>query len=181
MSVLAGKIAYLGLGSNLDDPHGQLERAVAAISRLPRTELLRRSPMYVSKPWGKIDQPDFLNIVVEIRTALAPLTLLRHCKHIETEQGRTESERWGPRQLDIDILIFNERVVRTASLVLPHPRMWQRAFVLRPLADLRPDLKSPQGVSILDVLRSEGVASQGIWPYGQSREPVVHDDVVHDD
>jgi 2-amino-4-hydroxy-6-hydroxymethyldihydropteridine diphosphokinase len=132
--------------------------------------------MYVSQPWGKIDQPDFLNMVVEIRTALAPETLLRHCKHIETEQGRIDGERWGPRPLDIDILIFNERVIRTASLIVPHPRMWQRAFVLRPLADLRPDLKSPEKIPILDLLRHEDVASQGVWPYDQGRKPDVDDD-----
>jgi 2-amino-4-hydroxy-6-hydroxymethyldihydropteridine diphosphokinase len=172
---LSGKIAYLGLGSNMDDPRSQLELAIAAISRLPRTELLRRSPMYVSKPWGKMDQPDFLNMVVEIRTGLAPHTLLRHCKHIEAEQGRVERERWGPRELDIDILMFNDRLIRTASLIVPHPRMWQRAFVLRPLADLRPDLRSPQAISILDVLRGEELASQGIWPYGQTRKTDSHD------
>ncbi len=168
MSGPVGKIAYLGLGSNLDNPRSQLEQATAALSRLPRTVLLRKSPSYVSQPWGKIDQPDFLNMVVEIRTALAPQTLLRHCKQIETEQGRLVGERWGPRQLDIDILIFNDRVVSTASLVVPHPRMWQRTFVLRPLADLRPDLTSPEGILILEVLRREDLASQGVWPYEQT-------------
>jgi 2-amino-4-hydroxy-6-hydroxymethyldihydropteridine diphosphokinase len=114
-------------------------------------------------------------MVVEIRTALAPHALLRHCKHIEAEQGRIEGDRWGPRELDIDILIFNQRVVRTANLIIPHPRLWQRAFVLRPLADLRPDLKSPQGSSILNVLRQDEISSQGIWPYEPTRVPDMHE------
>jgi 2-amino-4-hydroxy-6-hydroxymethyldihydropteridine diphosphokinase len=176
MSGPVGKIVYLGLGSNLDEPRNQLEHAIAALSRLPRTELLRRSPMYVSQPWGKIDQPDFLNMVIEIRTALAPEVLLRHCKHIEAEQGRVAGERWGPREVDIDILIYNKRVIRTPSLVVPHPRMWQRMFVLRPLSDLRPDVNSPDGVSILEVLRREDIASQAVWPYDQTRKPDIHED-----
>jgi 2-amino-4-hydroxy-6-hydroxymethyldihydropteridine diphosphokinase len=160
-----GAIAYLGLGSNLDDPQSQLESAVQAISLLPRTRVLRQSPMYVSQPWGKLDQPDFLNMVVEIRTALAPETLLRRCKQIEAEHGRLEGERWGPRQLDIDILILGDSAIHTPALEVPHPRMWERAFVLRPLADLRPDLQSPDGTPVSEILRRESIASQGIWPY----------------
>jgi 2-amino-4-hydroxy-6-hydroxymethyldihydropteridine diphosphokinase len=124
--------------------------------------------MYVSQPWGKLDQPDFLNMVVEVRTGLSPQMLLRHCKRIEAEQGRFEGERWGPRQVDIDILMFGDRAINTPTLVVPHPRVWERAFVLRPLADLRPDLRSPDGTPVSELLRSEGIASQGIWPYEKS-------------
>jgi 2-amino-4-hydroxy-6-hydroxymethyldihydropteridine diphosphokinase len=158
-------LTYLGLGSNLDDPQRQLESAIEAIRQLPRTKVLRRSPMYVSQPWGKLDQPDFLNMVVEVRTSLAPDSLLRYCKEIEAEHGRLEGERWGPRQLDIDILILGDRVIHTPTLEVPHARMWERAFVLRPLADLRPDLKSPDGTPITELLRRERIASQGVWPY----------------
>jgi 2-amino-4-hydroxy-6-hydroxymethyldihydropteridine diphosphokinase len=165
-----GTLAYLGLGSNLDDPESQLEVAVAAIDRLPGTRVLRQSPTYVSKPWGKLDQPDFLNLVVEIRTTLSPQSLLRHAKEIEKEQGRVESERWGARQLDIDILLFGKRTVNTANLVIPHPRMWQRAFVLRPLADLRPDLTTPDGLPIKELLSHHDIAAQGIWPYEPARK-----------
>jgi 2-amino-4-hydroxy-6-hydroxymethyldihydropteridine diphosphokinase len=168
-----GTLAYLGLGSNLDDPEAQLDAATSALARLPRTELLRKSRTYVSKPWGKLDQPDFLNMVVEIRTGLSPHTLLRHAKHIEQEQGRVESERWGPRQLDIDILLFGDRTIKTASLVVPHPRLWERAFVLRPLADIRPEMKSPDGASIREVLARSDIAAQGIWPYEPSRKPGI--------
>lgn len=163
-------IAYLGLGSNMDAPETQLETAVAAIGRLPATKLLKESPVYGSKAWGKTDQADFVNMVVEIETELPPHTLIRHCKHIETEHGRVKKEHWGPRPLDIDILLYGERTLRTATLVVPHPHMWERAFVLRPLADLRPDLKGPTGQSIMAYLNSEAIASQGVWPVEASIE-----------
>jgi 2-amino-4-hydroxy-6-hydroxymethyldihydropteridine diphosphokinase len=172
----AGTIAYLGLGSNLDNPESQLQVALHAIGKLPNTELLRTSRTYVSKPWGKLDQPDYLNMVAEIRTGLTPHMLLRHCKHIEQEQGRIETERWGPRQVDLDVLLFGGRTIRTASLVVPHPRMWERAFVLRPLAELRPDLKSPGGSPIIDVLRRPDIAAQGIWPYEPARKIASHEE-----
>ena len=156
--------AYLGLGSNMDEPRARLRAAVAAIGRLPSTKLLEASPIYGSKAWGKTDQADFLNLVVEIETGLAPHTLLKHCKHIESEQGRVAGERWGPRPLDIDILLYGNRTLKTASLVVPHPRMWERAFVLRPLADLRPDLSAPDGSPVTAYLVREDIAAQGLWP-----------------
>lgn len=156
--------AYLGLGSNMNDPQAQLEAAVTAIGRVPSTTVLRSSPMYASKPWGKTDQPDFVNMVVEIETGLQPHTILRHCKHIEQEQGRVAGERWGPRPVDIDILLFGKRTLRTASLVVPHPRMWDRAFVLRPLSDLRPDMTGPDGRTITEYLAGKDLTEQGVWP-----------------
>ncbi len=163
-------LTYLGLGSNMDDPPAQMEQAIAAIGRLPSTRIFRRSQLYVSKPWGKIDQPDFLNMVIEIETGLLPHTLLKHCKHIETEQGRVVGELWGPRPVDIDILLYGNRTLRTASLVVPHPHMWDRAFVLRPLADLRPDLRGPNGSSITTYLASEPISLQGVWPFEEQHD-----------
>ena len=173
---MAGKqehIVYLSIGSNVSNVFGdreaQVEMAIEAIGRLPGTRMLRRSPMYETKPWGYVDQPDFLNLVLEISTTLPPHTLLRHLKHIEKEQGRQESDiRWGPRPIDLDILLYGNRQLRTASLTVPHPRMWERLFVLRPLADLRPDLRAPDGTSIADLLKQERIATQGIKPYDQS-------------
>ncbi len=156
---------YLGLGSNIDNPPVQLEAAVAALRRLPATHVQRISPLYVSKAWGKTDQPDFLNMVVEIDTALPPASLLRAIKQIEAAQGRTPGERWGPRPVDIDILLYDKQEINTPTLVIPHPRMWERAFVVRPLADLAPDLLSSGGTPITDLLRQEPVASQSVWPY----------------
>jgi 2-amino-4-hydroxy-6-hydroxymethyldihydropteridine diphosphokinase len=166
-----GALVYLGLGSNIDEPARQLGAAVEAIARLPRTKLVRRSPMYVSQPWGKLDQPDFLNMVVEVSTGLLPQSLLKQCKRIEKEQGRVVSERWGPRQVDIDILIYDQQAVETQGLVIPHPRMWERAFVLRPLCDLMPDLVSPQGEPISAILHRPEIASQGVWPYEPNTNP----------
>lgn len=156
---------YLGLGSNMHNPPAQLEAAVAALGLLPTTHIQRISPLYVSKAWGKTDQPDFLNMVVEIDTALAPASLLRKIKQIEADQGRTPGERWGPRPVDIDILLYDKQEINTPTLVVPHPRMWERAFVLRPLADLAPDLISSDGTPITTVLRQEPIASQGVWLY----------------
>jgi 2-amino-4-hydroxy-6-hydroxymethyldihydropteridine diphosphokinase len=156
-------VGYLGLGSNMNDPENQIETALKAISSLPGTTLLRTSPLYGSKPWGKTDQPDFVNIVAEISTNLDPDSLLRHAKHIEAEQGRTAGERWGPRPVDIDILLYGEERLQSDSLTIPHTRMWERRFVLQPLADLRPDLISPDGITIDKLLGRGDIASQGLW------------------
>jgi 2-amino-4-hydroxy-6-hydroxymethyldihydropteridine diphosphokinase len=161
-------LAYLGLGSNMGDPQAQIEAALAAIDRVPTTRVLRRSPLYGSKAWGRTNQADFVNMVAEVATGLQPHTLLRHLKSIEREQGRTEGERWGPRPIDVDILLFGNRRLRTASLQVPHPRMWERAFVLRPLADLRPDLTAPDGTLLQELLTTGKIESQGVWPYVES-------------
>jgi 7,8-dihydro-6-hydroxymethylpterin-pyrophosphokinase len=104
-------------------------------------------------------------MVVEVDTALGPASLLRAVKQMEADQGRTPGERWGPRPVDIDILLYDKQEINTPTLVIPHPRMWERAFVLRPLADLVPDLISSDGTLITDLLRQEPIASQGVWPY----------------
>lgn len=158
-------IAYLGLGSNMGDRKTQLRHAVAAIEVFPSTTVLRISPTYRSDPWGPIEQGDFLNLVVEIRTTLSPDDLLAACKDTEKRLGRVESVRWGPRSLDIDILLYDDLSVETSTLQVPHARMWERAFVLKPLADLRPDLRDPAGRPIIDVLESPEIDSQGVWPY----------------
>jgi len=163
-------VAYLSLGSNMGEREAQIEAALRALGRLPDTRVLRKSPWYESKPWGKTDQPDFLNMVVEISTNLAPHTLLRHCQSIEKAQGREEGEKWGPRPIDIDILLFGDRRIRTATLVLPHARMWERHFVLRPLADLLPDLNGPGNTPIVDMLQKDEIASQQVQPYSDRKQ-----------
>src|SRR5438067_9389317 len=157
--------AYLGLGSNMGDREAHLEAGVEAIGRLHGTRVLRRSPLYESEPWGPVEQPNYLNMVVEVATALPPEELLHLCKEIEKEQGRVPGERWGPRPLDIDILLYDDRHIHTESLTVPHPRMWERAFVLLPLADLAPALRGPDGRSIMELLEQESMKSQGVWPY----------------
>lgn len=160
-----GTTCYLSLGSNMGDRAEQLETALAAINRIPATHVVSKSPIYETKAWGKTDQPDYLNMVAEITTQLEPQQLLRHLKDIETRQGRIEGEKWGPRPVDIDILLFGNRQLRTASLVIPHLHMWERAFVLRPLADIAPDLRNQDGTPISVWLEKPDIATQEIRPY----------------
>jgi 2-amino-4-hydroxy-6-hydroxymethyldihydropteridine diphosphokinase len=159
---------FLGIGSNMDDPPAQLQMAVAALRLLPGTRMQRISPTYASKAWGKTDQPDFLNMVVQVETDLQPAALLEQVKQIEAAQGRLPGERWGPRPVDIDILLYDKLTINTPTLVIPHPRMWERAFVLRPLSDLLPDLCAPDGTLISVLLKQVQIASQGVWPASHS-------------
>ncbi len=134
---MSATLAYVGLGSNLAHPRRQLARALRSIARLPGTRIVVASPNYVSAPVGTDDpQPDYVNSVVLIRTALAPRALLAALQRIERAQGRRRSCRNAPRTLDIDILLFGRRRIRSPALTVPHPRMHERAFVLRPLADV---------------------------------------------
>ena len=129
------------LGANLGDPRRQLLAAVAALSR--RLGALAVAPLYRSAAVSPIAQPDFLNTVVVARSELAPEALLRLAKELEGAAGREEGPRWGPRPLDVDLLLAGEAQRYEASLTLPHPRMRERSFVLAPLADLLPDLPLP--------------------------------------
>lgn len=145
--------AFVGLGSNQGDSHRLLDQALAALADLPRSALIRCSPRYWSTPVGDVDQPDFLNAVAELDTALEPLDLLDRMQRIENDLGRARDpdRRWGPRTIDLDLLLFGHAVIRHADLVVPHPRMARRAFVLKPLADLVPRLEVP-GLARVDEL-----------------------------
>lgn len=136
--------AYIGLGSNRGDPVAQLQHALAALGRLPVSRLQAVSPFYVSAPMGRRNQSPFINAVAALDTALAPMSLLRALQRIETAQGRRRGRRrWGPRPLDLDLLLYGARQVRAARLRVPHPRLTQRAFVLRPLCDVAPGVRVP--------------------------------------
>jgi 2-amino-4-hydroxy-6-hydroxymethyldihydropteridine diphosphokinase len=152
--------AYVGLGANLEDPRQQLARAADALAILPRTQLLARSSLYRSAPVGKADQPDFLNAVAALRTQLTPLELLDALLDLEAQQGRVRSVPNAARTLDLDLLLFDERVIREPRLQVPHPRMHERRFVLLPLAELNPDLIIPGYGPVADLLRS--VAGQDV-------------------
>ncbi|HEX7047099.1 MAG TPA: 2-amino-4-hydroxy-6-hydroxymethyldihydropteridine diphosphokinase [Gammaproteobacteria bacterium] len=151
---------FLGLGSNLDEPARQLDLAFAALSALENTRLLARSPVYRSRPMGPQDQPDFLNAVAELETGLAPEDLLDRLQAIEQAQGRVRERRWGPRTLDIDILLYGDEKISTSRLIVPHPGLPERAFVLYPLAELAPELVIP-GLGTVHALR-QNVAGDGI-------------------
>ncbi len=128
--------AFLGLGSNLGDRWSYLRDAVATLGPTVRTV----SPVYETEPLGGPDQGSFLNVVVEVDTDLEPGALLGLCRRLEGAAARSRQERWGPRTLDVDILWIDGHEVDTTELQVPHPRMWQRRFVMAPLADLAPDV-----------------------------------------
>jgi len=133
---------YVGIGSNAGDRHRMLRRAVAALEAAAEIRLLRVSSIYETEPWGLRGQPDFLNLVVEVRTALMPAELLVVCKRIEHRLGRDRDQRrWGPRVIDLDLLLWEDMVLETTALTLPHRALGARRFVLRPLAELAPEAR----------------------------------------
>ncbi|OEY67981.1 2-amino-4-hydroxy-6-hydroxymethyldihydropteridine diphosphokinase [Marinobacter sp. X15-166B] len=140
--------AYIGLGSNLAEPLQQLARAIAALAALPHTTLVAQSPFYASRPVGPQDQPDFINGAVQLRTTLPPLALLDELQRIEQQHGRERSQRWGPRTLDLDLLLYGDQVVHHPRLKVPHVELHNRDFVLQPLLDLTPTLRTPSGRSV---------------------------------
>ncbi|RRW43948.1 2-amino-4-hydroxy-6-hydroxymethyldihydropteridine diphosphokinase [Pseudomonas luteola] len=144
---------YIGLGSNLAEPRTQLESALAALSTLPQSRLVSRSSLYGSDPLGPADQPRYVNAVAALDTALEPLALLDELQAIEQQQGRVrKDERWGPRTLDLDILLFGSHTINEPRLTVPHYHMHARAFVLYPLAEIASDeLRLPDG-SLLQAL-----------------------------
>lgn len=150
--MLAPVAACVALGSNLDDPRAQVERGFAALAALPKTTLIARSRLYRTPPWGVTDQPDFINAVALLQTAVAPRTLLDGLLAIETAAGRVRGVRNGPRTLDLDLLTYGLGVVDEPGLVVPHPRLHERAFVLLPLADVAPDLDVPGQGRVRDLL-----------------------------
>jgi 2-amino-4-hydroxy-6-hydroxymethyldihydropteridine diphosphokinase len=136
-------IAYIGLGSNLEDPQSQLRRAFADIDKLPDTRVDARSSLYRSAPIGLLDQPDFVNAVAKIATKLTPQALLQALLHIEHQHGRERTVRNAPRTLDLDVLLYDELQLHEHGLTIPHPQMHRRAFVLQPLLEITPDIGIP--------------------------------------
>jgi 2-amino-4-hydroxy-6-hydroxymethyldihydropteridine diphosphokinase len=135
--------AYVGLGSNLERPREQLRAAFSEIERLPETRLVARSPLYRSAPVGNTDQPDFVNAVARLETGLAPERLLAELHAIEALHARRRSVPNAPRTLDLDLLLYGDAQIATPALVVPHPRMHERAFVLAPLAAIDPQANVP--------------------------------------
>jgi 2-amino-4-hydroxy-6-hydroxymethyldihydropteridine diphosphokinase len=136
-------IAYVGLGSNLQDPVRQVEAAFEELDRLPRTRVVKRSSLYRTAPVGYADQPEFVNAVAQLETGLAAEQLLDELQGLEARHGRERSFPNAPRTLDLDLLLFGDLVLRTERLTVPHPRMRERAFVLEPLREIAPHLELP--------------------------------------
>ena len=132
----------LALGSNLGNREENLRRALVLLEE-KGLRILHRSSVRVTKPWGKTDQPDFLNQVIHVETTLSPHSLLELCLGIEAALGRVRREKWGPRIIDIDILYYDDRVISEPGLTLPHPHLHERLFVLEPLTEIAPDFIHP--------------------------------------
>lgn len=139
---------FIGLGSNLADPAAQLASAVAELAALPHTTLVAQSPFYSSKPVGPQDQPNFVNGAAWLNTGLAPHDLLDHLQTIEQAHGRQRLQHWGPRTLDLDILLFGQQTLHDDRLTVPHAQLSQRDFALQPLLDLNPELALPTGTKL---------------------------------
>ena len=149
--------AYVGIGSNLDDPPSQVQEAFAALLELPRSGFARCSPLYRSAPMGPADQPDFVNAVAVVLTLLGPHELLRELQAIEQARGRRrETPRWGPRIVDLDLLVMGNIRMEEPGITIPHPRIAERNFVLFPLADLAPGLLVPGLGSVQKLLAALG-------------------------
>lgn len=133
--------AAIGLGGNVGDVAGAFARALASLDAREGCAVIARSSVWRTPPWGKTDQPDFLNMCALVDTTLAPHALLDVCLALEAAAGRVRFERWGPRSLDIDLLAYGDLAVSDERLVVPHPRMFERAFVLAPLAEIAPTLR----------------------------------------
>jgi 2-amino-4-hydroxy-6-hydroxymethyldihydropteridine diphosphokinase len=153
--------AYIGVGSNLDDPRAQVLGAFAKLSALPLTRVILTSPIYLSRPFGPVKQPDFANAVVGLLTKLEPRALLAHLRALETAQGRpAQHERWGPRIIDLDVLVYGRERLTDPELTVPHPGIVERNFVLYPLADIAPDLDIPGLGRVIELkgrITSEGL------------------------
>ena len=150
---------YLALGSNLADPLHQIDAALSALDALPETQRVATSPFYRTPPYGPPDQPDYLNAAVALETTLTAEALLDQTQRIEREHGRVrKAERWGPRTLDLDIMLFGHETINTERLTVPHYDMKNRGFMLWPLFEVAPDLIFPDGIplrTILDNLNAE--------------------------
>ncbi|MHA0901729.1 2-amino-4-hydroxy-6-hydroxymethyldihydropteridine diphosphokinase [Enterobacter ludwigii] len=157
-------LAYIAIGSNLASPLEQVNAAVQALGEIPQSRIVAVSSFYRTPPLGPQDQPDYLNAAVVLDTALNADTLLDNTQRIELQQGRVrKAERWGPRTLDLDIMLFGHEVINTPRLTVPHYDMKNRGFMLWPLFDVAPDLTFPDGLALKAVLDSLDAEKPARW------------------
>lgn len=155
---------YIAIGSNLASPLEQVNAALAALAEIPDSQIVAVSPFYRTPPLGPPDQPDYLNAAVALDTDLAPETLLDYTQRIELQQGRErKAHRWGPRTLDLDIMLFGDRQIATPRLTVPHYDMKNRAFMLLPLVHIAPDVCFPDGVKVADILANLDPSGISRW------------------
>lgn len=144
--------AYLGLGSNIGDRAHQLQQAIRIIDQYQYIDVTSISPIYETEPVGYTDQPQFLNLCIEIETTLDPQELLKRCLETEEALHRVRKIRWGPRTLDVDILLYGNEIIEEDNLIIPHPRMAERAFVLIPLNDIASKHIEPRSQKLIENL-----------------------------
>jgi|SRR5215831_8020204 len=159
--------AFVALGSNLDDPVMQVRRGLARLASLPQTRLARSSALYRNPPVGYLEQPDFVNAVAMIETGLGPRELLETLLEIEREHGRARAIPKGPRTLDLDLALYGDRMIEEPGLIVPHPRLAERAFVLLPIAEIAPDAVVPGKGRIADLVKA--VDASGMVKISDSR------------
>lgn len=148
-------IGFLSLGTNLGDKKKNLDKALALLEDFSNLKIIKTSGYYETDPWGGVVQDSFLNLAAEIESDVDPWELLEYCQQVEDRMGRVRSVRWGPRIIDIDILTYHNYIINNHRLVLPHPYMEQREFVLAPLREIHPNMVLPSGKSIQEI-RGEG-------------------------
>jgi 2-amino-4-hydroxy-6-hydroxymethyldihydropteridine diphosphokinase len=136
-------VAYIGVGSNQGDRHAHCAGAIAQIASSGHTRIIDQSSWYLTEPWGYHDQDEFINLVLKVETGLAPLELLRFLKELEEKLGRQKTVPFGPRTIDLDILLYGDRVIQSPELTIPHTRVCERGFVLVPLEEIAPQLVHP--------------------------------------
>jgi 2-amino-4-hydroxy-6-hydroxymethyldihydropteridine diphosphokinase len=156
--------AYIAVGSNLADPVSQANLAIETLKSLPQSKFIATSKLYSSTPMGPQNQPDYINAVVAIETELTPIELLNCTQAIEQEQGRVrKDERWGPRTLDLDIILYGNEVIDSERLTVPHYGMKEREFVLYPLAEIAPSLQLPDGTELSELLKVVNKNGLNVW------------------
>lgn len=157
-------VVYIAIGSNLASPLEQVNAAVQAIGEIPDSRIVAVSSFYRTPPLGPQDQPDYLNAAVALDTALAPEELLNHTQRIELQQGRVrKAERWGPRTLDLDIMLFGDEIINTERLTVPHYDMKNRGFMLWPLIEIAPELLFPGNTPLRTYLAQNYPQSPALW------------------
>lgn len=157
-------LAYIAIGSNLASPLEQVNAAVQALSEIPQSRLVAVSAFYRTPPLGPQDQPDYLNAAVVLETSLDAETLLDNTQRIELQQGRQrKAERWGPRTLDLDIMLFGDEMINTERLTVPHYDMKNRGFMLWPLFEVAPELTFPNGESLQAILQQLNAEKPALW------------------
>ncbi len=158
-------LSYIGLGSNMGDSNQNIIKAIQLIAAIESVQLIQSASFYLSKAWGKTDQNDFVNTVIEIRCEITPEELLQSFQQIEVNMGRLRKEKWGPRIIDIDILTYNNQVIDKPHLKIPHPHIVERSFVLAPLHELNPKMSLPELGKLENFIDNEAIRNEVLKKY----------------